>query len=107
MGREMAGSNRGPVRGAGSRGSPSAPAPRRARAGIAVPGAGEEAAKAAERNGRDSPASLCLEPGNRWNPMIDAISTYINGAWASFGDPIIHETAGDPVTVTVSDLGPT
>ncbi len=35
------------------------------------------------------------------------ISTYINGAWASFGDPIIHETAGDPVTVTVSDLGPT
>ena len=39
----------------------------------------EEAAKAAEQNGRDSPASLCLEPGNRWNPMIDAISTYING----------------------------
>jgi monoamine oxidase len=25
------------------------------------------------------PASRCLEPGNRWNPMIDAISTYING----------------------------
>jgi len=23
--------------------------------------------------------NLCLEPGNRWNPMIDAISTYING----------------------------
>jgi monoamine oxidase len=39
----------------------------------------EEAAKAAEQSGRDSPASLCLEPGNRWNPMIDAISTYING----------------------------
>ena len=29
--------------------------------------------------GRDSAADLCLEPGNRWNPMIDAISTYING----------------------------
>ena len=39
----------------------------------------EEAAKAAERDGCDTPASLCLEPGNRWNPMIDAISTYING----------------------------
>lgn len=39
----------------------------------------EEAAKVAIRNGHDSAASLCLEPGNRWNPMIDAISTYING----------------------------
>lgn len=36
------------------------------------------AAKAAE-TGRDEPASRYLEPGNRWNPMIDAISTYING----------------------------
>ena len=27
----------------------------------------------------DSAASDWLEPGNRWNPMIDAISTYING----------------------------
>jgi monoamine oxidase len=30
--------------------------------------------------GSDAPASTCLEPGNPWNPMIDAISTYINGA---------------------------
>ena len=36
----------------------------------------EEAAK----SGRDSAASAWLEPGNRWNPMIDAISTYVNGA---------------------------
>jgi monoamine oxidase len=36
----------------------------------------EEAAK----SGRDSAANLYLEPGNRWNPMIDAISSYINGA---------------------------
>ena len=28
---------------------------------------------------RDSAADACLEPGNRWNPMIDAISTYVNG----------------------------
>jgi monoamine oxidase len=35
----------------------------------------EEAAK----GGGDRAASTCLEPGNRWNPMIDAISTYING----------------------------
>jgi monoamine oxidase len=36
-------------------------------------------AEAAAENEPDSPASTCLEPGNRWNPMIDAISTYING----------------------------
>jgi monoamine oxidase len=36
----------------------------------------EEAAK----SGRDSAASAYLEPGNRWNPMIDAISTYVNGS---------------------------
>jgi monoamine oxidase len=35
----------------------------------------EQAAKAP----RDAAASTCLEPGNRWNPMIDAISTYVNG----------------------------
>ena len=40
----------------------------------------EEAAEQARRAGRDEPASRCLEPGNRWNPMIDAISTYINGS---------------------------
>ncbi|MGX4801359.1 flavin monoamine oxidase family protein [Bradyrhizobium guangdongense] len=33
----------------------------------------------AAQKGKDQPASLSLEPGNRWNPMIDAISTYING----------------------------
>jgi monoamine oxidase len=36
-------------------------------------------AEKAARTGRDSAGSLYLEPGNRWNPMIDAISTYING----------------------------
>src|ERR1700712_4616539 len=39
----------------------------------------EQAAEQATRVGRDSAANLCLQPGNRWNPMIDAISTYING----------------------------
>ncbi len=34
--------------------------------------------QAADRDD-DSAASLYLEPGNRWNPMIDAISTYVNG----------------------------
>ena len=33
----------------------------------------------AAQGGRDSAASLYLEPGNSWNPMIDAISTYVNG----------------------------
>ena len=39
----------------------------------------ELAAREAMQSGRDGPADACLEPGNRWNPMIDAISTYING----------------------------
>jgi monoamine oxidase len=38
-----------------------------------------ERAEEAAQSGRDRPASTLLEPGNRWNPMIDAISTYING----------------------------
>ncbi|MGL9619234.1 NAD(P)/FAD-dependent oxidoreductase [Bradyrhizobium sp. U531] len=33
----------------------------------------------AAQTGKDEPASLSLEPGNRWNLMIDAVSTYING----------------------------
>ena len=37
-------------------------------------------AEQAAASGHDGAASLCLEPGNRWNGMIDAISTYINGA---------------------------
>jgi monoamine oxidase len=39
----------------------------------------EQAARVAGQTGRDSAANLCLDPGNRWNPMIDALSTYING----------------------------
>src|SRR5262249_26010838 len=39
-----------------------------------------QAAIEAKRTGRDLPANLSPEPGNRWNPMIDAISTYINGS---------------------------
>lgn len=39
----------------------------------------EQAAVEARKIGRDRSADLCLEPGNRWNPMIDAVSTYING----------------------------
>ena len=38
-----------------------------------------ERAEAAARSGPDTAASRYLEPGNRWNPMIDALSTYING----------------------------
>ena len=33
----------------------------------------------AAKSGRDGAANACLERGNRWNPMIDAISTYVNG----------------------------
>src|ERR1700742_4954732 len=37
----------------------------------------ERAAEAAEQ-GQDSPADRYLERDNRWNPMIHAISTYVN-----------------------------
>ena len=40
----------------------------------------EDAAEELCKSGRDSAASACLERGNRWNPMIDAISTYVNGS---------------------------
>jgi monoamine oxidase len=33
----------------------------------------------AAKGDADHAANICLEPGNRWNPMIDAISSYING----------------------------
>jgi monoamine oxidase len=36
----------------------------------------EEAARAEQ----DRPASDLLEPGNRWNPLLNAMSTYISGA---------------------------
>ncbi|MBR0854969.1 flavin monoamine oxidase family protein [Bradyrhizobium liaoningense] len=38
-----------------------------------------ERAWAAAESGEDAPGSRYLEPGNRWNPMIDAVSTYVNG----------------------------
>ena len=38
----------------------------------------DRAEEAAQRGGDDT-ASRYLEPGNRWNPMIHAISTYVNG----------------------------
>ena len=37
-------------------------------------------AEAAAERDADAPASTLLEGGNRWNPLIDATSTYINGA---------------------------
>lgn len=43
-----------------------------------------ERAEEAAKSGGDAPASSCLEPGNPWNPMIDAISTYVNGCELDF-----------------------
>lgn len=39
-----------------------------------------ERAWEAVQRGEEGPADRYLEPGNRWNPMIDAISTYVNGS---------------------------
>ncbi len=35
---------------------------------------------ACEESEPDRPAATLLEPGNRWNGLIDAVSTYVNGA---------------------------
>jgi monoamine oxidase len=54
-------------------------------------------AEAAAKNPRDAAASTCLEPGNRWNPMVDAISTYINGCTldqVSLHDMAAYEDTG-------------
>ncbi len=42
-------------------------------------GAFEARVEAAAALPHDSPASQCLESGNRWNAQINSISTYING----------------------------
>ena len=39
----------------------------------------DERLQQAAKNEADDSASRYLEQGNRWNPMIDAISTYVNG----------------------------
>ena len=54
------------------------PADERADFSAALDAFYERCEKAAQ-TGRDSAASKHLETGNRWNPMIDAISTYVNG----------------------------
>jgi monoamine oxidase len=40
----------------------------------------EERLEAAARTGRDRAAAELFEPGGRWNKLIDAISSYYNGA---------------------------
>lgn len=46
---------------------------------LAAMGAFYERAEETAKDARDVAASTLLETGNRWNPLIDAISTYING----------------------------
>lgn len=38
-----------------------------------------ERMEAAAATGRDQPASALLDPADRWSPLIDAMSTYVNG----------------------------
>jgi monoamine oxidase len=55
------------------------PAEARSEFDAAVDGFYRRVAIAAEQ-GSDHPATTCLEAGNKWNGLIDAISTYANGA---------------------------
>lgn len=41
----------------------------------------EERVTAEAATGRDPAASALLEPGNRWNPLIDALNGFINGTY--------------------------
>jgi monoamine oxidase len=57
----------------------------------------DERMKEAAKSDTDSAASLYLTPGNRWNPMIDAISTYVNGCeldCVSIRDMAAYEDTG-------------
>lgn len=47
---------------------------------------------AAAKLPNDGAAAGCLVSGNRWNHLIDAVSTYVNGAELS--EVSIHDTAG-------------
>lgn len=40
----------------------------------------DEKVEAAARTGMDRPASDLLQPGSRWNPLLNAFSSYYNGA---------------------------
>ncbi|WAJ27191.1 flavin monoamine oxidase family protein [Antarcticirhabdus aurantiaca] len=40
----------------------------------------EERLEAAAATGEDASAADCFEPGGRWNPLMDAVSSYYNGA---------------------------
>jgi monoamine oxidase len=54
-------------------------------------------AEQAAKSGGDDTASRYLEPGNRWNPMIHAISTYVNGCeldQVSIQDMAAYEDTG-------------
>ena len=45
----------------------------------------------AAKNDADDNASRYLEQGNRWNPMIDAVSTYVNGC--ELDGVSVHDTS--------------
>jgi monoamine oxidase len=56
----------------------------------------DRAEQAAQR-GSDDAADKYLEPGNRWNPMINAMSTYVNGCeldQVSIRDMAAYEDTG-------------
>jgi monoamine oxidase len=57
----------------------------------------DRAEEAAQRGGGNDMASHYLEPGNRWNPMIHAMSTYVNGCeldQVSIRDMAAYEDSG-------------
>ncbi|MDB5509438.1 MAG: amine oxidase [Hyphomicrobiales bacterium] len=70
--------------------------------------------EAAAATGRDKPASNLLDPTERWSPLIDAMSTYVNGTetdrlsvldYAAYEDTEINYRAPAGYGALVSRLG--
>jgi monoamine oxidase len=73
-----------------------------------------ERLEAAAKSGSDAPASSALEPGNRWNALINAIGTFISGAELDrvsiadivrYGDSEVNWRVADGYGVTITAHG--
>ena len=74
----------------------------------------EARVEAAAATGIDRPAAELLEPGNRWNPLLDAISSYHNGAefdrvslldYAAYQDTEVNYRVRDGYGAALARLG--
>ncbi|KRA64599.1 amine oxidase [Caulobacter sp. Root656] len=76
----------------------------------------DERVEAAAREPADRPASDLLEPGNRWNPLLNAFSTYYNGAefdqvsvrdYGAYDDSEVNWRVAEGYGAAIAGLTPT